>query len=47
MDKVNWKTKFQLSPIRNLRVQEIAGAGIYFGKLEPRIPIQQKMDNGK
>ena len=39
--KVNWKTKFPLSPIRNLLLQEISGAGIYFCKLEPRIPIQQ------
>ena len=28
------------SPIRNLLLQEISGAGIYFCKPEPRIPIQ-------
>ena len=37
-----------LLPIRILLLQEISGAGIYFCKLEPRIPIQrEKMDNGK
>ena len=38
--KSQLETKFPLSPIRNLLLQEISGAGIYFCKLEPRIPIQ-------
>lgn len=39
-EKGQLETKFPLSPIRNLLLQEISGAGIYFCKLEPRIPIQ-------
>ena len=31
-----------LLPIRILLLQEISGAGIYFCKLEPRIPIHGK-----
>ena len=44
-EKGQLETKFPLSPIRNLLLQEISGAGIYFCKLEPRIPIQLQFTN--
>ena len=46
-EKGQLETKFPLSPIRNLLLQEISGAEIYFCKLEPRIPIQPEQKNKK
>ena len=46
-EKGQLETKFRLSPIRNLLLQEISGAEIYFCKLEPRIPIQPEQKNKK